>query len=279
MADVSGAIVAVAAGRGVIRGGGPRLMSRGESGRMVSLVSGATVGVGKVVRGGAVLRGIVGGVALGTEAVATGVGLILTGIDAEGRVVGVAEIAGVGVAAAAAAVGDGRVLGEAEATAVGVAEIAAVAAGVGVARVLGEAEATALGVAEIAAVAAGVGVALWAGVALGAFVAAVVGLTAAAGVIATVAAGVAEVAVVGAVVAAVSAGGTNFFGGALGGGVASVLILVRARSAAERSEIDVQPLSTFTSATRSFTRRGRKIFRTSFRTGTETVNSPPLTRA
>ena len=250
-------------------------MSRGESGRMVSLVSGATVGVGKVVRGGAVLRGIVGGVALGTGAVATGVGLILTGIDAEGRVVGIAEIAGVGVAAAAVAVGDGRVLGEAEASAVGVAEIAAVAAGVGVARVLGEAEATALGVAEIAAVAAGVGVALWAGVALGASVAAVVGLAAAAGVIATVAAGVAEVAVV----AVVSAGGTNFFGGASGGGVASVLILVRARSAAERSEIDVQPLSTFTSATRSFTRRGRKIFLTSFRTGTETVNSLPLTRA
>src|SRR5947209_8759478 len=113
VADVSGAIVAVAAGRGVIGRGGPRLISRGERGRMVSLVSGATVGVGKVVRGGAVLRGIVGGVALGTGAVTTGVGLILTGIDAEGRVVGVAEIAEVGVAAAAVTVGDGRVLGEA----------------------------------------------------------------------------------------------------------------------------------------------------------------------
>lgn len=85
---------------------------------------------------------------------------------------------------------------------------------------------------------------------------------------ATVAAGVEE--------AAVSAGGTYFFGGAFGGGVASARIFVRARSAAERSETEVQPFSTFTSVTRSFTRRGRKIFRTSLRTGTETSNSPPL---
>jgi hypothetical protein len=71
-------------------------------------------------------------------------------------------------------------------------------------------------------------------------------------------------------------GGTNFFGGALGGGVASALILLRARSAAERSATDVHPLSTFTSVTRSFTRRGRKTFRTSLRTGTETSSSAPL---
>jgi hypothetical protein len=76
--------------------------------------------------------------------------------------------------------------------------------------------------------------------------------------------------------AAASAGGTNFFGGAFGGGVASALILIRARSAAERSETEVQPLSTFTSVTRSFTRRGRKTFRTSLRTGTETSSSLPL---
>src|SRR5205085_5399724 len=104
----------------------------------------------------------------------------------------------------------------------------------------------------------------------------VVGRGAVAGVVAAaLAAGVADAAALG----AVSGGGTNFFGGAFGGGVASVRIFVRARSAAERSETEVQPLSTFTSVTRSFTRRGRKIFRTSFRTGTETINSPPLTRA
>jgi hypothetical protein len=62
----------------------------------------------------------------------------------------------------------------------------------------------------------------------------------------------------------------------LDGGVDSALIFVRARSAAERSETEVQPLSTFTSTTRSLTRRGRKIFRTSLRTGTETSSSPPL---
>jgi hypothetical protein len=55
--------------------------------------------------------------------------------------------------------------------------------------------------------------------------------------------------------------------------------LVRARSAAERSETDVHPLSTLTSATRSLTRRGRKIFRTSLRIGTDTSNSPAVTRA
>src|SRR5205085_7469399 len=96
-------------------------------------------------------------------------------------------------------------------------------------------------------------------------VAVALGAGATVAVAAAVAAGVAEAAEVG----VVSAGGTNFFGGALGGGVASVFIFVRARSAADRSEIDVHPLSTFTSVTRSLTRRGRKIFRTSLRTGTE----------
>src|SRR6476469_10433852 len=83
-------------------------------------------------------------------------------------------------------------------------------------------------------------------------------------------------AVEGAGVGDVSVGRTNFFDGALGGGVASARIFVRARSAAERSETEVHPLSTFTSVTRSFTRRGRKIFVTSLRIGTETANSLPL---
>jgi hypothetical protein len=82
----------------------------------------------------------------------------------------------------------------------------------------------------------------------------------------------------GAAVEDVSVGGTNFFGGAFGGGVASVRIFVRARSAAARSETEVHPLSTFTSVTRSFTRRGREIFMTALRTGTETCSSLPLTR-
>jgi hypothetical protein len=103
-------------------------------------------------------------------------------------------------------------------------------------------------------------------------------------ILATVALGLAALGAVAAVAEAagageVSAGGTNFFSGAFGGGVASDLIFVRARSAAERSETDVHPLSTLTSATRSLTRRGRKIFLTSLRIGTETSNSPAVTRA
>src|SRR5947209_13308199 len=93
---------------------------------------------------------------------------------------------------------------------------------------------------------------------------------------------VVAVAVGAAVVVAIgeaSAGGTNFFGGASGGGVASVLIFVRARSAAERSATEVQPFSTFTSVTRSFTRRGRKRFGTSLRIGMETSSSSPRTLA
>jgi hypothetical protein len=88
-----------------------------------------------------------------------------------------------------------------------------------------------------------------------------------------VAAGVAEV-----VAVELSSGFTNVFGGALGGGVDSVRIFVRARSAAERSAI-VQPLSMFTSITRSFTRRGRGISRTSVIRGAEISSSSPRTIA
>jgi hypothetical protein len=211
-------------------------------------VTAVGVGAGLVDTGGSVLRGIAVGAVIASEAVGNGVGLIRAGIEGEGRVRGVDETVGAGVDEAAgiivgAGVGDGlkrgRMLGDG--------------------RVLGEAEATGLVVGEVATVATGVGVALRAGGALG---------ETATGVVVAAAAGVEE--------AAVSAGGTNFFGGALGGGVASALILVRARSAAERSETEVHPLSTFTSVTRSFTRRGRTIFRTSLRTGTETSSSPPL---
>ena len=90
---------------------------------------------------------------------------------------------------------------------------------------------------------------------------------------ATVVAGVAE-----AVAAVVSVGFTNTFGGALGGGVASDRIFVRARSAAERSAM-VQPLSIFTSTTRSLIRRGRGMSRTSVITGAEISSSSPRTVA
>jgi hypothetical protein len=205
---------------------------------------GVVFGAGVVDTGGNVLRGITGGVVTAAEAAGNGVGLIRTGIEGEGRVLGVVETVGGGVEdAVEAAVGDGlgrgRMLGDG--------------------RVLGEAEAAGLGTGEAAIVGAGVVAALRAGVGLGATTV---------GVAATVVAGVDE--------AALSVGGTNFFGGAFGGGVASALILVRARSAAERSETEVQPLSTFTSVTRSLTRRGRKILRTSLKTGTETSSSAPL---
>ena len=139
---------------------------------------------------------------------------------------------------------------------------------VGEGRARTEAEGVGVGVAELAAVAATVGVARGAAVAVAAELGAAVAVAAGA----AVEAGVADAAVVG----AVCAGGTNFFGGALGGGVDSVRIFVRARSVAERSETEVQPLSTFTSVTRSFTRRGRKTLRTSLRSGTETWSSFPL---
>jgi hypothetical protein len=183
--------------------------------------------------------------------------------------------------------GDGRTLTVADTAGVGEATVAAVAAGVGLAaftagvalgenlgRVLGVTAGVAL--AAVAAVALGEAVAT-AGVGLGlvVIVAAGVGLAAAgadaAGVVAAVAAGVA-----GAVV--LSSGFTNVFGGAFGGGVDSVRIFVRARSAAERSAM-VQPLSMFNSMTRSLMRRGRGTSRTSVIIGTEISSSSPRTMA
>ena len=186
-------------------------------------------------------RGLVTGGRTGTEADAAGVGVTaVTGV--------VVGPAGVGLAALTAGVvlglGRGRVLGE----------LAGVA--------LAAAAAVALGV-----VAAGGGV----GVAAGAALATTEGD--ATGVVAAVAAGVAE-----AVAVVLSVGLTNFLGGALGGGVDSVRIFVRARSAADRSAI-VQPLSTLTSTTRSRIRRGRGISRISVMTGTEISSSSPRTIA
>jgi hypothetical protein len=176
-------------------------------------------------------------------------------------VVPVVAAAGVGVAAAGVALGenlgwglDATGVGLAAADAVGVAEVAdragvvAVAAGVG----LGADAAETLGL--IFGDAAGVVVAV-------------------AELVAGAAVGVAEEAV-----AELSSGFTNVFGGALGGGVDSERIFVRARSAAERSAI-VQPLSMFTSTTRSFTRRGRGISRTSVMGGAEISSSSPRTVA
>lgn len=199
--------------------------------------------------------GVVLGGTIGKDALGLGVGMDRGGIERDGRTLaeGEAWAAGVAVAAGADAPGDeaGGVVGEGAMEGVG-------------RSLLGEAVATGVALAAVAVVGAAVGVAECTGEALGAVVAV------AAGVGATVDAGVADAVVV--------AGGTNFFGGAFGGGVASARILVRARSAAERSDTEVQPFSTFTSVTRSFTRRGRKTLRTSLRIGTEICNSAPLTR-
>jgi hypothetical protein len=191
-------------------------------------------------------------VALASAAVAAG--------DEAGAVVGAAvieaEAAGEGIGVGLGlclTLGDGRTRGEAEAEAV----LAGPEVALGDGRTLAEAEAC--------------GVLAGAALALGA----IVGLGPAGAVAGTVVA--AEVAA-GATVD-VSPGFTNFLGGALGGGVASARIFVRARSAAERSVTPVQPFSTFTSVTRSFTRRGRDMLRTSLNTGTETSNSAPCTLA
>jgi hypothetical protein len=154
---------------------------------------------------------------------------------------------------------DGRTLGEAEAAGVA---LAAAVAGVGLAAAI-VGDGLVFAIEGLGLAAAGVGL----GVVTAAVGEAVAGVRLAAG-----AAGVVEE-------VAVSTGFTNFFGGAFGGGVASVLNLFRARSASERSLISVQPLSTFTSTTRSLTRRGLKIFRTVLSTGTETSSSSPRTLA
>jgi hypothetical protein len=224
------------------------------TGRMGSVgaadVAGLIVAVAAGVMEGVVLNGtegegrtLAGGEALATgDAVAAGVGG-----GAEGAIEGVA----LGVA-----LGDGRILTVGEAARVGLAAVVAVAAGVAVAT------AAAVGAGVAVAAAVGIAVALAAGVAL----------AAAAAVAAAVGAGVA-------VVVAVSRGLTNFFGGALGGGVASARIRLRARSAAARSAIAVQPVSIVTSITRSFTVRGRGISGTSTIAGTETSSSSPRTVA
>lgn len=139
--------------------------------------------------------------------------------------------------------GDGRIRTEGDADTIGdgVAAGAVDAAAEGDGRVLTEADGETVGAVVAVACTVGVGLAA-AGVGL---VAATVGLALAA----AVAAGVAAV--------VVSCGFTNVFGGAFGGAVASAFILARVRSAAERSEIAVQPLSITTSETRSLTVRGR----------------------
>ena len=289
--DAAGLIVVVGGGT---MGGVARKSIAGE-GRTLGGVDGAAVAAGAaaVGEGDATEAGATEGLTFGcgvgdgrvrtvgdatgaaTVAEATGVALAA----AAGRAVGVALAWAAGVAVAvtvgllvgvALAAVAGRAVGLALAWAAGVALAATVGLTVGVALAL----ATGLGLAVGVAAAAGVAVALAAGVGLDAtgvgeaVVAA--GVVLAAGVVAAaaVAAGVV-------VVDAVSVGFTNRFGGAFGGGVASALILVRARSAAERSAIAVHPFSISTCATRSFTRRGRGISRTSTISGAETSSSLP----
>ena len=152
--------------------------------------------------------------------------------------------------------------------------LAAFTGGVGLGVNLGRVLGVAAGVPVAATAAVALGEAATAGVGLAALEAGV-GLAAtgvdATGVLAAVATGVAETVVL-------STGFTNVFGGALGGGVDSVRIFVRARSAAERSAM-VQPLSMFISITRSLIRRGRGISRISVITGTEISSSSPRTMA
>lgn len=212
------------------------------------------------------------GVAAGlTVAVAAGAmeGVALNGMEGEGRTLAGGEAIALGDAGAAGAVtdADGALAGVAEGDAASDGAIEGVAFGMadGDGRILMEGEATGLALAAVAAVAAGV--------ALGAAVAVTgVALAVVVAVAADVAAGVT-------VAVDVSVGFTNFFDGALGGGVASALILVRARSAAERSAIAVQPVSIITSATRSFTVRGRGISGSSTITGADTSSSSPRTVA
>lgn len=117
----------------------------------------------------------------------------------------------------------------------------------------------------------GLGLALATGVAAGDATVVGLGLALAAGVAAGVVAGVAAV--------VVSCGFTNLFGGAFGGTVASAFILVRVRSAAERSVTAVQPLSITTSETRSLTVRGRWNPGILFSNGTVMTISSPRTVA
>src|SRR3954469_15350168 len=150
---------------------------------------------------------------------------------------------------------------------------------VGAATGVGEGDASGgevgLGVIDGDCLTLGVGVAVAAMVALGRAVGATV--ETGAGVAVAARAGVAVGAAVGLTTGAfpASVGFTNFFGGAFGGGVASARILARARSAAERSEIDVHPLSTVTSDTLSLMFRGRRNPGTFRNCGTITSSSSP----
>lgn len=269
--DTAGLIVAAGAGT---MGGVARKSIDGE-GRTLGGVDGAALAAvdgdaaeGALVSVGEGDAGNDGSMEGVTLARGVGEGRVRTVGDATGAPT-VAEATGVALAAAA-----GLAVGVALAWAAGVALAATVGLTVGLALAL----AAGLGLAVAVAAAAGIGVVRAAGVGLDATgvgeAVAAAGVVLAAGVVAAaaVAAGVV-------VVDAVSVGFTNRFEGAFGGGVASALILVRARSAAERSAIAVHPFSITTSATRSFTRRGRGISRISTMTGAETSSSLPCTLA
>lgn len=243
--------------------------------------AGVFTGSGGVVRGnraGGVRSVVAGGTAGLTVDLGAGVmagGVALNGMEGEGRTLGGGETIALGVAVAAGIVAeaDGAIAGVAEGdtATVGAMEGEALGVAVGDGRLLAVGDAA--GVALAAAVAAAAGVAVGATTAVAAGVAAGVDVAAAV-------AGAVDVAgevVAGAVV--VSAGFTNFFGGALVGGVASARILLRARSAAARSAIAVQPVSIVTSTTRSLTVRGRGISDTSTLAGTDTSSSSPRTVA
>jgi hypothetical protein len=235
-------------------------------GLIVAVAAGAMEGEGRTLAGGEEI-------AFG-DAVAAG-----AFTEAEGALAGVAagEAATDGAMAGVAlgeAAGDGRTLGEGEAAGVGLATVLVVAAGVALGATVAEGDGRTLGEEEEAGVGLATGLVVAAGVALGATVAEGDGRTLGEGEGAGVALAAAVAAGVTLAVEA-SVGFTNFFGGALGGGVASALILMRARSAAERSAMAVQPLSIVTSVTRSFTVRGRGISGISTITGTETSSSSP----
>jgi hypothetical protein len=255
---------------------------------VVSVIAGGwedfAIGVGK----GVGLIGIEGGTRGVRRTGATEAAGVVIGLtEAEAAVWGAAVADGLDLI-----VGRGWIRGDGDAAGVGLGNVVAAGRGVGLVTGFGVAAAVergvglvtgfgvavavafgvAAGVAVAAAFASGVALGVTAGVALAAAGAVVVG--AGAVVVAAVGAGVAD-----AVVVDASTGLTNFFGGAFGGGVASAFILVRARSAAERSAIAVQPVSMFNSMTRSLTRRGRGRSRTSVMTGAEISSSSPRTVA
>jgi hypothetical protein len=271
------------------------------------VLNGVAVGAGVFTAGGGIFRCNAGVVAGDTDGLATGVmeGDVLNEIEGEGRVRAAGETEAVGVAVAAGAVRDaaGVVIGRAEedTDADGATDAAGLGLTVGDGRIRTEGDTHGVALDDTVAVAAGAdGVVIGRaeGEADGSTDAVGLGLTVGDGRIRTEgntvgvaldnAAAVARGVVVAVAVAAgatgelgadVSSGLINFFGGALGGGVASVLILLRARSAAERSAIAVQPLSMTASATRSFTIRGRGMPGISTMIGADTSSSSPRTVA